>query len=358
MAYSDRPPGDDDAAQREFDRRRFLKSVGAVTVGGILADLGLFDQLSDAMSGPVAAAGRVRPNLIFMMVDELRFPSVFPDGITTREQFLKKFMPNLYELWSHGVRLENHHTAGMACSPARASIVTGLYPHQQWLLATRTAAGPSLQKAFPTYGKLLRQLGYNTPYIGKWHLSNAPRNGSTTGYLEAYGFDGMTNPDPLGMNGEGQMKDPAIADQAVSWLENHSRRLQPYCLTVSFVNPHDRQFFWGGSEGTHFEQLFAGSSLVPFVGNYSSVSGQDNPPALGYPTLPPNWESAADLQLHNKPQAQTLFRAFQQLVWERRQTARRGPASCWSLRRCSRTGTGLASRRSATGNEDSTCTPT
>jgi uncharacterized sulfatase len=307
------PNGSDDTAQREIDRRRFLKSMGVVAAGGVLADLGLFDQMATATRASAKDANR-RPNIIFLMVDELRFPSVFPDGISSREQFLQKFMPNLYELWRHGVKLENHHTAGMACSPARGSIVTGLYPHQQWLLVTRTAAGPSLQTTFPTYGKLLRQLGYHTPYIGKWHLSNPPSNGSTAGYLETYGFDGMTNPDPLGMNGEGQAKDPGIADQAISWLQNDSPTRQPYCLTVSFVNPHDRQFFWGGSEGTNYETLFASSSVRPFIVNYASVSGQDNPPPLGYPTLPPNWESGTDLQSH-KPQAQTLFRVFQQLVW-------------------------------------------
>ena len=48
----------------------------------------------------------------------------------------------------------------IGCSD-RATIASGLYPHQQWLLQTRTTSGPSLQPAFPTYGKLLRQLGYH-----------------------------------------------------------------------------------------------------------------------------------------------------------------------------------------------------
>jgi arylsulfatase A-like enzyme len=295
----------------ELDRRRFLKSMGAVGVGGVLADLGLFDRMAN---GYVGAPGK-RPNLIVLLVDELRFPSVFPKGIETPAQFLRTFMPNVYELWRHGVRFTEHHTAGNACSPARASLVTGLYPHQQWLLVTRTPQGPSLRPGFPTYGKLLRDLGYRTPYIGKWHLSNTPPGGGTTGYLDRYGFDGQTSPDPMGTNGQGAATDPDIASQAASWLEQRSRTAQPYCLTVGFVNPHDRQFFWGGTEGDRYEQLFAGASVQPYVTGYQSVPSEDAPPALGYPAVPPNWESGTALERHGKPAAQTFFREFQQLVW-------------------------------------------
>lgn len=315
---------DEGVGNGDVDRRRFLKSAGAAAVGGLLADLGLFDQMADGASQPAGERTR-RPNIIFFMVDEMRFPSVFPAGVRSPEQFLEKYMPNLHMLWHHGVKFTNHHTAGVACSPARASLVTGLYPHQQWLLQTRAARfTPSLQTAFPTYGKLLRGLGYHTPYVGKWHLSNAPLSGAkanscasehTSGYLENYGFTGMTNPDPWGHNGEGQMKDAdPIANQAICWLKRHSAARQPYCLTVSLVNPHDRQYFWAGTEGTAYEALFAGQSLKPFVDDYTSISGQDDPPSYGYPTLPPNWESGARL-LQQKPLTQTLFRQCQAAVW-------------------------------------------
>jgi uncharacterized sulfatase len=295
-----------------MERQEFLKSMGAVTLGGVLADLGLFDRVAHAASiGDDAPP----PNILFLLVDEMRLPSVFPHGIRTREQFLRTFMPNTYELWQHGVKFENHFTAGTACTPARAVLATGLYPHQQWLLATRTAAAPSLQHAFPTYGKLLRSLGYETPYIGKWHLSNPPTPPSTTGYLERYGFDGMTNPDPTGTNGQGAADDPNIADQAVAWLGTRSGVDTPFCLTVSFVNPHDRQYFWGGSEGTSYEELFAGKSVQAFVTGYVSVPGEDAPQPLGYPALPPNWESAQGLMEHHKPSTHSLFRTFQQAVW-------------------------------------------
>src|SRR6188472_1321247 len=279
-----------------MDRREFLKRGGAVIGGGMLANLGVFERAASA-STPI----RRQPNIVLILVDEMRFPSVFPAGVSTADEFLRRFMPNVYGLWHHGVKFEGYYSSGNACSPARATIATGLYPHQEWLLATRTTAGPSLQPGFPTYGKLLRALGYQTPYFGKWHLSNPPANGSLNGYLENYGFQGMTTPDPVGLNGEGAAKDgPVIADAAVSWLQRSSAAAQPFCVTVSFVNPHDKEFFWAGSEGDHYERLFKGQSVKPFVTDYTSVRSEDRVPSLPYPAVPPNWESAADLARHGK----------------------------------------------------------
>jgi arylsulfatase A-like enzyme len=224
-----------------MDRREFLKKSGAVAAGGVLANVGILERAASA-----GAKIDQRPNIVFILVDEMRFPSAFPAGVSSPEQFLRRFMPNVHQLWTAGVKFESYYSSGNACSPARATIATGLYPHQQWLLATLTSTGPALQAGFPTYGKLLRTFGYRTPYIGKWHLSNPPANHRINGYLENYGFQGYTNPDPTGTNGQGFYKDGHIANQAVRWLERY-RGDAPFCLTVSFVNPHDKQFFWAGT---------------------------------------------------------------------------------------------------------------
>src|SRR5690348_13121158 len=118
-----------------MNRRDFLKQGGAVVGGGLLADLGFFETATRA-----AAKTERRPNIVFILVDEMRFPSVFPSGIHTPEQFLRRFMPNVFELWRFGVKFEDYYGAGNACSPARATLATGLYPHQEWLLTTRTKA--------------------------------------------------------------------------------------------------------------------------------------------------------------------------------------------------------------------------
>jgi len=293
------------------DRRDFLKKSGTVVAGGLLADLGILEQAAGA-----ARRTSGRPNIVVILVDEMRFPTVFPAGVHTPAEFLRQYMPNVFYLWQHGVKFEGYYSSGNACSPARATIATGLYPHQQWLLATRTTSGPSLQPGFPTYGKLLRQFGYQTPYFGKWHLSNPPANGSTVGYLENYGFQGMTNPDPVGTNGQGAADDiSVIADNAAHWFRQKARRAAPFCITVSFVNPHDKEFFWAGSEAPTYNGLFATQRLSPFNPNYMPVPSEENPPPLGFPVIPPNWESYADLPAHGKPDTQQVIRSFQDAVW-------------------------------------------
>jgi uncharacterized sulfatase len=333
-----------------MDRRDFIKSAGIAAAGGALAGAGLaarpsHAQVSDAVPGP-------QPNILFILVDELRFPSVFPSSVTATDpnqavgQFLAQYMPNVYALWQSGVKFGSHYTAATACSPARGVLISGLYSQQSWLLQTikgkglgvRASPTPPLNPAFPTYGKLLRAAGYRTPYIGKWHVSIPQQNPPPSfedptadpRLYEIYGFDGRTYPDPDGANLQGTvgdhtsdppyLNDQDIANQAVPYLSARRPGDPPWCLTVSFVNPHDQQFFWAGTEFQTYNDLFQ-SPLAPIL-TYSTsppiVSWDDDPlkdpPPLGYPTLPPNWESSASLQA-NKPSLQAFAQRFSEAIW-------------------------------------------
>src|SRR5690349_4326949 len=317
----------------DMERRDLLKAAAAITAGGVLGGSRVLSH--SAQAGNTGTGAGRQPNILFILVDELRFPSVFPSGISTIDEFLARFMPNTYTLWQKGVKFAGHYTAASACSPARGTLVTGLYSQQTWLLQTITSAPsarftptPTLKPEFPTYGKLLRDAGYQTPYIGKWHLSIPQQN---AGKLEPYGFDFMTFPDPTGANLQGTVGDEAngyhndmdISNQAVQWLGGRRRGDAPWCLTVSFVNPHDQQFFWAGTEFQTYDALFQGNPLQPFT-LYSTPDNPPlvawdadplkDPPPLGYPALPPNWQSAADIQ-RNKPSTQTFAQTFQAAVW-------------------------------------------
>jgi len=313
-----------------MDRRDFLKSTGIAAAAGALGGADVFAQASDMQATPPDPVPGPQPNILFILVDELRFPSALPAGVNSVDEFLARFMPNVHSLWQRGVKFGSHYTAAAACTPARGVLISGLYSQQSWLMQTLTnepgevSATPPLNPAYPTYGKLLRRAGYQTPYIGKWHLSFEVLAG-----LRPYGFQGITSPDPIGYNLQGTVgqkpgtpcyqftfpNDQDIANQAVQWLGSRPVNDEPWCLTVSFVNPHDQEFFWAGTEFQTYNDLFPdGSSLQP-VKKYSTcgdppvVAWEDDPlkspPSFGYAALPPNWETVAALQA-NKPSTQAL----------------------------------------------------
>ncbi|MCH9738257.1 MAG: sulfatase-like hydrolase/transferase [Actinomycetia bacterium] len=310
-----------------LSRREFIGSTTAAAGAVAAAGLATAQSANASADKRGVSSKRARPgapNVILILVDEMRFPMTFPGGIKTPEAFLSAHMPNLAKLWKRGVKFSNHYTSGTACSPARACLVTGLYPHQNWCLQTRKGQqpgangpnAPALQREFPTYGKLMRSAGYRTPYVGKWHLSNSPGSETDQGassYLNAYGYEGLTMPDPIGTNGQGTDDDGNIAYQATQWLSAQKKSASPFCLTVSFVNPHDKEFFWSGTDADTYNNLFIASGDTAAV-NYDAVPPLDMPKNYGYPALPDNWESTKTLE-SDKPGWQVAARAFTDLMW-------------------------------------------
>ena len=106
-------------------------------------------------------------------------------------------------------------------------------------------------RPFPTYGRLLQAFGYETPYVGKWHLSNPPPPPSTDGYLANYGFTGFTNPDPVGTNGQGAAEDGNIADMAVQWLQRQQQGRVPVLPHRQLRQPARQAVLLGGLRGRH-----------------------------------------------------------------------------------------------------------
>jgi arylsulfatase A-like enzyme len=320
------------------NRRAFLLSTAGAGIDGLLTP----DRRLHAEPGTHGRRVKDRPNILVMMVDQLRYPSVFPASIGSVDAFLAQFMPNLYNgIWQNGVKFANHYTAASPCSPARSALVTGLYTHQTWILQNlkpphvrpdrrrKKGSGgkpghrgpPSLNSGFPTFGKLLRQAGYHTPYIGKWHLSDVPQFPPR---LEEYGFTGLTWPDPIGGNlhatvgepGSAVLNDQDLANQAIAWLaSNAAEERLPWCLTVSFLNPHDIQFFWDGTEYKRFDDLFSAQQTYrshhDFSHDHWPTDPLRDPPSYGYPKVPPNWESAEQIA-RNKPPAQASYRLLTQ----------------------------------------------
>jgi arylsulfatase A-like enzyme len=208
------------------------------------------------------------PNILVIVVDQMRTPVWMPAAAPQAS-----VTPHIWGLRDASVSFESHYTASNDCSPSRAVLLTGLYTHQTGVMIT----GDSwLDPRFPTWGTLLRQMGYSTAYYGKWHL-----HPNAYASLEQYGFDGGTYPSPNGSPGQGTQVDPLIAGQFKEWLKEDAGR-EPWCTTVSFVNPHDIAWWWRYTAG---------------------IPAEASPPQYAT-ALPPNFETPQQMIERGKPALQ------------------------------------------------------
>jgi arylsulfatase A-like enzyme len=240
------------------DRRTFVKR--GIAAGGLLAGAGLgIARLADASedAGQSAAAARARPaplsvdpqhpNILVILVDQMRFPVWFSpmgDG--------SGLPPNLATLRKDAVSFSGHYTASNDCTPARATLLTGLYTHQTGCMIT---GGSTLDPGFPTWGTMLGEQGYRTQWYGKWHLTHGDnkwgrRRGERA--MQRYGFRGGTYPSPDGAPGQGWRLDGRIAQQFARWFQQEGGA-GPWCTTVSFVNPHDIAWWYRWSNRVRAE---------------------------------------------------------------------------------------------------------
>lgn len=315
-------------------RRDFIKTLAATGAVALTGCGSGFDPIVGAQPGPDGSGGNNgRPNIIFMLVDEMRYPVHFPRGIANADEYIARFMPNLHRhLWKDGVKFSNFRVAAGACTPSRGVLLTGMYSHQSWLVTTITGEGvggdvpPSLSPEYPTYGSILKRMGYETPYFGKFHVSaDAPYEtdqcpATPVNYLEPWGFDDCMCPDPGGTQGQGAgangltVGDEDIADKAISYFQNRRAGDKPFCATVSFVNPHDYEFFWGGTEPSTYAKIFAEAGQEPLIPYDTRIQVLNDPEPQDFPELPDNWESFAQLQA-NKPKSQAMYNEASQVIF-------------------------------------------
>jgi arylsulfatase A-like enzyme len=261
--------------ENKTDRRTFIKQgllAGAALAG---AAAGLPEAAQSANNATRPGKARIKhrdagasvrsPNLLVILVDQLRAPAWVPPGLQ-----LDALLPNLAALRRASVSFERHYTASNDCSPSRGALLTGLYSHQTGCMITGRS---KLNPGFPTWGGLLRELGYETTWWGKWHL-NPHANAS----LRPYGFAGGTYPSPNGAPGQGSEMDPSIVNQFVVWFEEEGGA-QPWCTTVSLVNPHDVAWWY----------------------RFTNEIPQESSPPQWTLAMPPNFETPEQLVARGKP---------------------------------------------------------
>lgn len=173
----------------------------------------------------VSAAGVVtaapdpssRPNVLLILTDQ---HSADVLSCAQGDRFLRT--PHIDSLAARGVRFTRAYVANPICVPSRTALFTGRYPHETGV--QNNDRHPVDPKRFPTLGTLFRRAGYDTGYVGKWHVPIPIAD------PEASGFDYTAN---LKNNGGDSDTPPAVA----AFLAR--KRDRPFLLVASFVNPHN-----------------------------------------------------------------------------------------------------------------------
>ncbi|MFJ2771708.1 sulfatase [Streptomyces sp. NPDC087300] len=229
-----------------LSRRAFGGAVGA----GAAAAVGL-PAAAEARERPFRAAprrGAKRPNILFILGDDLGWADLSSYG----SPHIKT--PNLDRLAREGVRFTDAYSGSATCSPTRFSLYTGRLPGRTKGGLAEPIADKSvgLDPTHPTLASLLRDAGYATALIGKWHCGYLPDYSPTrSGWDEFFGnFGGaLEYYSKLGLGGEydlyegdAEYKDlryyTRILTERASAYVRRDHGDQPWLLNLNFTTPH------------------------------------------------------------------------------------------------------------------------
>ena len=144
--------------------------------------------LNSAVRAARSGQRKIRPNLVFFLIDDLGWKDLGCYGSRFYET------PNIDRLAAEGMRFTDAYAACPVCSPTRASIMTGKYPAR--LGITQWIGGPQKPTAYREYlpleemtiAEALKEAGYATGFVGKWHLSTRDETRQRY-YPDRQGFD-------------------------------------------------------------------------------------------------------------------------------------------------------------------------
>ena len=141
----------------------------------------LFLFVALAACAPAEPPAPVRPNLIYILADDLGYGDLGSYGQSRIRT------PRLDSLAARGMRFTDHYAGSTVCAPSRASLLTGLH---QGHAPVRGNRAMTLRPQDSTFVQRLQQAGYRTAMIGKWGLGDAGSTGepSAVGFDEYYGY--------------------------------------------------------------------------------------------------------------------------------------------------------------------------
>lgn len=193
-----------------------------------------------------------KPNILFLITDQQQKATV-DSGCACA-------MPNLQAIAADGIRFERAHASNAICSPSRASLMTGLLPHNHGMVDCTHTVEPyraDYDSKRDTLTRLLQREGYSLGYFGKWHIERTHR-------LEDYGFtdyatersipaytktpveacyiknEGYSDQLLYGTFSEGPeaTEEHFLYSKAIDFIEKR-KGSDPWCVFVSTYAPHD-----------------------------------------------------------------------------------------------------------------------
>jgi arylsulfatase A-like enzyme/lysophospholipase L1-like esterase len=171
-----------------------------------------------------------QPNILFVFSDDHAPQAIGAYGSKINET------PHLDRIAKEGAIFRNSFCANSICGPSRACILTGKHSHLNGFLRN----GNRFDGSQTTFPKLMKDVGYQTAIIGKWHLSSDPVGFDHWEVLPGQG--NYYNPDMLQMDGSrkrypGYCTD-IITDNALTWLQQKRDSDKPFVLMVQHKAPH------------------------------------------------------------------------------------------------------------------------
>jgi len=211
--------------ERRLCRRDALKTIGAAAVA-LLGGSILPNRLS---------ADPVQPNIIFILADDHRWDALSCTG----HPFIRT--PHLDRIANEGVLFENAFVTTSLCSPSRASFLTGQYAHKHGVVTNHTP----WDNRNKTFLELLKTAGYETAFIGKWHMpgKGLPKLRGVDHFISftKEGGQGVYYDCPLVIDGleserKGKYITEDLTDFAIEFIEK--KRNSPFCLYLSHKAVH------------------------------------------------------------------------------------------------------------------------
>jgi arylsulfatase A-like enzyme len=230
-------------------RREFLAAAVGAAAAGLLGGCG--GNLASAdqpATRPTTAAAR-RPNIVLIVADDLGYADIGAQGISKDVR-----TPHIDALAAAGTRLTNGYVSCPVCSPTRAGLMTGRY---QQRFGHEFNPGPNEAETFGlpvdqvTLAQVLKDAGYATGMVGKWHLGFRPEMHPTQrGFDEFFGFlAGAHGYDAVGQGRNALLRGTtpvestdyltdAFGREAAAFVERHAGGDKPFFLYLAFNAVH------------------------------------------------------------------------------------------------------------------------